>query len=375
MVAYINSLPVELLQHIFILTQFRDLTFLAHAQVIENARMAAIVSHVCRRWRVAALGMLDLWIFVSDRRRDSLKSYIKRSSPLPLTLALTHSTLRSLRSKVTERVHHIVILLLQVAYTGKALPAVLNSNSLPNLRTFSISGRYTLLPVSRDPSTQAIAPHRNRFLALKNFRYTSINLLAIPTFPCLETVSADDVFLPMASILKPSASTLTHLTLGKMIIPPRQSTEKVELPVLRTLTLNSTCTVRIASWLRAPALVVLRLQKYTQKYLLGIAHTAADCKQDPLVTLSELIVQIYDGQNFKYWEESIADMFIAFPNVRRVRWDIPCRETVSRYGSRLDESVWMRLDDIAMRVNGEDVNAELLAAMRRPNAKDLVKPY
>ncbi|KIY66389.1 hypothetical protein CYLTODRAFT_423475 [Cylindrobasidium torrendii FP15055 ss-10] len=366
MTALASSLPLEILQLIFIFAQDRDSTFLEHAQIIENARMAAIVSHVCQHWRAAALGLRDLWSFVSDDRDGLWQEYAKRSDPLPLAFAVADPEPDYPLPDSTERVHNMV---LRVIFAEGRLFAVMNSSSFPNLHTLSVFGDYLPIPALRDPDTRTALPYQNRFLALKNLHLEGVESPGIPVFPCLETLSANVIYIPIMTILIPSASTLTHITFGADIGPrPRPST-RIVLPALKTFTLNNTRLV-ITFWLCTPALEVLRLQGYTERPLQAIETALSAWKQEPLVMLSELILHV-DKVCDSFW--NIPNMFVAFPNVRRVRLDIPSRETVSYFGCRLNDHVWTELYDIAVRVKGEDANEKLLVAMQRKNARDLVR--
>ncbi|KIY66396.1 hypothetical protein CYLTODRAFT_423482 [Cylindrobasidium torrendii FP15055 ss-10] len=331
--------------------------------------MAVVVSHVCRRWRAVALGLLELWTFV-DKKLGSCDEYTYRSNPLPLVLGLADIALENPLPKSTERAHHLV---LQLTYTSTALLEILNFAYFPNIRTFSVSGQCWGIPALRDPDTHAIIPFQHRFLELRNFCCSSVNLPTTPIFPSLEDLLADDMTIPIQSALAPSASTLTHITFGAKIRASFGVPIKVVLPVLKTLTLNNT-PLTISEWLCTPTLESLRLQEYTQQPLYAIVRAISEWRQEPLVFLTELIVHIEEVTSM-CWDWCIPDTFVAFPNVRRVRWDLTSKNTVADFGSSLDEGVWTELNDIAVRVKGEDANKTLLKTMRKVNTKGIVKPY
>ncbi|KIY66385.1 hypothetical protein CYLTODRAFT_455423 [Cylindrobasidium torrendii FP15055 ss-10] len=375
MATQVNFLPIEILQHIFFLAQDRDDTFLEHAQVVENARMAATVSHVCQHWRAAAFGLSDLWSFASDDNYDFFKEYVKRSDPSPLVLALTdplHLVLAlthpllgcPLIKSAKPRVHHVVL------QDSSAASRICNSSALPNLHTFSISTRGSLIPAPRTTSTQDIVPFQNRCLALKNFHCKGSELPPFPVFPCLETISVDDIAIPVTGMLAPSASTLTQITFGATVRAMSAPT-KVVLPVLRTLTLNNAPIV-ITEWLCTPALESLVLQEYTEQPLHAIVRAIVEWAQEPLVKLVELVADIKNAIAI-CWVQCFDDIFVAFPNVRRVRWDLPSRKIVPYFGFCLNKRVWTELKDIAVRVKGEDANQTLLRTLQKP--KGVVKPY
>ncbi|KIY66386.1 hypothetical protein CYLTODRAFT_491514 [Cylindrobasidium torrendii FP15055 ss-10] len=371
MVAHISFLPVEILQYIFILAQARDCIFFEYPQIIQNARVAAALSYTCQHWRAVALGMSELWTFLSDEQYNSWDLYMKRSHPRPLVFGLADPTLEYPLPESTERVQQIV---LKVFSEGERIFDLLNSCSFLSLCTISMSGDPMSIPVPRAPDTQAIIPYPNRFLALKNLHCKNINFPVIPMFPSLVNISVDAMVMPVESALAPSASTLTHITFGASVRSWFGARERVTLPVLKSLTLNNT-PVAVAIWLITPALKVLRLQKYVeQENLIAIKFAIAVWRNDPLALLTEFTLHIEatdsdDGERSFLWH-----MFVAFPNVRKVRWDVP-NKLVSQLGSRLNDNVWTGLEDIALRVQGEDANEELLATMRKTNARELVKPY
>ncbi|KIY66388.1 hypothetical protein CYLTODRAFT_423474 [Cylindrobasidium torrendii FP15055 ss-10] len=363
-----DPLPVELLQDIFLLSQSRDLSSLEHTQIIQNARTAAIVSHVCRHWRAAALGLPALWVFVCDAYRDSWDEYMERSDPLPVSLSIRRSKPDYL-PVVEARVHHVVQ---QVSDLEGNFSAISNCASLPNLRTFSLSGRPNL--VLRIPPD--IRLPQNCFLALKDVYLDAVSLPTTPMFPCLEFIWVNSLSIStICSLLVPSASTLTHITLGGAGVWDIYA-DPIVLPVCKKLTLDNT-PFTAASWLCAPALAVLHVQGWTPRFLQAMCDNLYFWQQRPLVTLVEFVVRIGEDGTGVFLHQSIPQVLVfdAFPNVSRVRYDLPSRNTVSAFATFLKEDVWTALEDIAMRAQGEDANELLLGAMKKANAKELVKPY
>ncbi|RDX39758.1 hypothetical protein OH76DRAFT_538969 [Lentinus brumalis] len=93
---YINGLPAEVLVAIFkftLATEARDPSFQLvgrEGQRVETSQLLEL-THVCRRWRIVAVGQARLWTHCDDRHLEQLETFARRSKMVPLSLFLTHN--------------------------------------------------------------------------------------------------------------------------------------------------------------------------------------------------------------------------------------------------------------------------------------------
>lgn len=371
----IQSFPVELLTEIFSQTQIHDLPFAEQEQVEGNAKVALNVSRVCQSWRHAALGFPPLWVYIPWRdypvaRFELLFEQIQRSNGRPLVffLALPDTThlwfrLRDIVANHLSNARQVTILECDEAYFSM----ILRGNS-PNLRSLHIqtSDSFNIAPQQARLGFEVYS-----FDVLTNVRIDGIGIISVsPIVKKAEVVSANAMQLPVHTILLPSSSTLSSLTLGPTVhiynlLP---GSLPVVLPALREL--DTVTHPRVSHWITAPHLHSLQLRvdaPKNLKYL--VSHMSLTWAVQPLTDLEHLGIQLApDGPG--HGRPSLGPLFDALPNVRHVRWEVhgPAA-VVEHWGRRLDVYLgvgniirrWPQLQSITL--NNEEMYTALVKAL------------
>ncbi|KIY68175.1 hypothetical protein CYLTODRAFT_421845 [Cylindrobasidium torrendii FP15055 ss-10] len=372
----IQSFPVELLTEIFQQAQTHDTTFATQDQVEGNAQVALDVSRVCHSWRFAALGFPALWVYIPwcgypAGRLELLSEQIQRSKGWPLVcfLALPRAThiwfrLRNIVANHLPTARQLTILECDEAYFSM----ILRGNS-PNLRSLSIqtSSRFNIAPQQAQLGFEVYS-----FDVLKHVCIDGIGIMSIsPIVKKAEVVSAATMPLPVHTILLPSSSSLSSLTIGpdvhvKNILP---GSLPVLLPALREL--DTVTHPRVSHWITAPHLQSLQLRvDMPQNLKYFVSNLLPTWAANPLTEVEHLGIKLAPLGRQVHGCPSFGRLFSAFPSVRYMRWEVHSpTEAVLHWARRLDawDAVgsdarrWPNLQSITM--NNEEMYSQLLEVL------------
>ncbi|KIY68169.1 hypothetical protein CYLTODRAFT_421839 [Cylindrobasidium torrendii FP15055 ss-10] len=340
----ISTFPFDLLEEIFVTAQIHDLPFAEQYQVEGNAALATAVSQVCQHWRDAALQCSALWTYIpyigSQQPQCALQlsESIKRASGRLLTLFVQfhvkcdNDELGIIKGWVNNhvgqlkylsidgidpefdptRIHLGLMPLGEPRFTHN----IIGAGKAPFLRSLSFS--------VADGAKRYIASglpgyFRDGFGALENIRVARLGTASnLDIVKGLTTVVLDNINMRYARelILGPSASTLTHLSLGqeeRRQLPP--TIDPLILTALHTLVMshNSIGILHVST----PHLKVLKLHDYN---ILWISRLLSVHESLSLAQVEALYVHFSDFRvrDRDFHEGLLESMFLALPRVKHL---------------------------------------------------------
>ncbi|KAF6759948.1 hypothetical protein DFP72DRAFT_884762 [Ephemerocybe angulata] len=258
--------PSEIYQQIFEWYLGPRISIRAHgddAYNLERRQRPVLLSHVCRDWRVAALGHPYLWTDVQIHGKSELYfSFLQRSNPLPADLTIVARGKLSLIAVISiltkkfgisqeglERVRSIHLFV----YSHDQSPYVLmpiRTHKLPALRTFRVHLAAPLIPWrGRDwTGVHHHIPLLTNPTSLENVILTGICVRCAPRPEYLTTLElhrlSNTVELDLAKLqaILDLFPRLETLVIGRLTMPPNNgipSSKPVKAPVLKSFAVAS----------------------------------------------------------------------------------------------------------------------------------------
>jgi len=176
----INKLPPEILAHCFLyLVECFPLTI----GPTTNHNEWICVTHVCKYWRVVAIGFSGLWNRIEFTRPEILEMYLERSRSMPLGVCMKHIGDQFRRSVEFPSACNDVMLNMLVPLGSQIRSLVIHNDRLPpggfpegllpNLETLSITSEVGW-------ENHSIVEPQTRLMALFNGTPPSPHHLFIP---------------------------------------------------------------------------------------------------------------------------------------------------------------------------------------------------
>lgn len=340
----ISSLAFETLQEIFSHAHTVSVPDLNSRQVKENEHLAVTMSHVCRRWRDAALGYPVLWTYINRREESSasalrVDSHIERSAGRLLTFSFVRDTSDTpldqdnldVIQKCMSRAAYVII---EDAVAPQDIVPIALGMHAPHLRSLRFHFYFPVIGV-REPSHNTISASATSYnVDVVVFKDSSpVNAVALPR-PTT-----------MRSILIPLADTLTTLTVEYNLLYMHSA--PILLPRLRSLTTEAP---HIPGAFNAPSLEHLALREFSNArmdvFFFVLQRTWA---HSPMMMVKNVMIKMLGGDVASDRNYDFSALFVAFPCVECLHLDItPVAHTADWYSALCFET-WAELRCVVVK--------------------------
>ncbi|KAF5341800.1 hypothetical protein D9611_001484 [Ephemerocybe angulata] len=334
---------------------------------LERRQRPVLLSHVCRDWRVAALGHPYLWTDVQIHGKSELYfSFLQRSNPLLADLTIVARGKLSLIAVISiltkkfgisqeglERVRSIHLFV----YSHDQSPYVLmpiRPHDLPALRTFRVHLAAPLIPWWRRSDWTGVHHHiplLTNPTSLENVILTGICVRCAPRPEYLTTLElhrlSNTLELDLAKLqaILDLFPRLETLVIGRLTVPPNNgipSSKSVKAPVLkrfavaspildryRTPSLEGECHHLCPCLLRHLVLDNLEYLEITGEYYHALPHLSKLLAPKPEGREAEQVTLMLNGVNTAQHEELSEEVSWGLPMAEHIHLHIILQEPCS----------------------------------------------